>query len=85
MALRVRLTNGGEDVFEDQAWSQHEEWLDWTPLFTYRVTHEYVVDGDSLRVAKVTSRQKNGDTPSPWMRDDVAFYRSAQWETVRRD
>lgn len=85
MTLRVRLTNGGEDLFEDRMWSQVESEEHWTPTFTYRVRHEYVVDGDALRITKATTRQRNDGPIKAWSSDEVAFYRSAQWETVRRD
>ena len=85
MALRVRLTNGSEDVFEDQSWSQREQEDAWTPNFTYTVRHEYAVDGDTLRITRITTRQRNDETPRAWSSEEVAFYRSAQWETVRRD
>ena len=85
MSLRVRLTGGGEEVFEDPSWSQAEKELDWTPTFTYRVRHDFTVEDDNLRITKAITRQRNKDSPDAWSSEEVAFYRATQWETVRRD
>ncbi len=101
MALRVRLVNGSEDVFQRLSF---EEYYDRTSLPSMvrfgnwlAVDYSYVVSGtEALTVTKTVYGYLEHREGSGFLAardyervvktvEEVAYYRPSQWETVRWD